>query len=273
MTRAAQNDALAPSSRPATEGEDSSSNYVIAFGRGLAVIRCFTAERPALTIAEVARAADLNRATARRFLHTLEADGYLRVEDGGRYVLRPAIMELGHAYLSSMGIDDQFQEHLQDLAEHVHESCSAGALEGNDVVFVGRAQTTFPRVMTLSLEVGARLPAHASAIGRVLLSQLSNDDLEGYLDSAQFVRHTDHTITDPVQLRDEVLRVRRDGWSLIAEEMEAGVCALAVPVHLPGRPALAISVASHTTRTSPEVMLSHYLGPLQQTAVALENEA
>ena len=95
--------------------------YVTAFSRGMAVIRCFSAANPVLTIAEVAKAAGLNRATARRFLHTLEADGYAGSENG-RYSLRPRVLELGYAYLSSIAVDRLVHQQLLQLADQLHAS-------------------------------------------------------------------------------------------------------------------------------------------------------
>jgi IclR family transcriptional regulator, pca regulon regulatory protein len=244
--------------------------YVTAFGRGLEVIRCFSGAQPARTIAEVARAAGLNRATARRFIHTLEAEGYVRAENG-RYALRPRALELGYAYLSSIAVDEVVQRHLLDLAERLRESCSAGVLDGGDIVFVARAQTSYPRVMTLALTVGARIPAYLTALGRVLLAELPDDQLAGYLRTAELRRNTAHTITDPTRLRQELVAVRAGGYCVMDQEIELGVRAAAVPVHRPGRPALAISVAAHASRESVAAIEANYVPALREAAREIEN--
>jgi IclR family pca regulon transcriptional regulator len=249
--------------------QDPRSAYVSAFGRGLAVIRCFSQSQPTLTIAEVARAAGLSRATARRFLHTLETDGYATNENG-RYRLRPTILELGYSYLSTMSVDQIFQSELHELAEKLHESCSAGVLDGHDVVFVARARTSFPRIMTLALSVGTRIPAYLTALGRVLLAELSDTDLDRYLETATLHRETDRTITDPGQLREVIADVRRRGCCIMDQEIEVGVCALAVPVRQPNRPTMAISVAAHASRTSVESMERDYLPALRATGAEIE---
>jgi IclR family transcriptional regulator, pca regulon regulatory protein len=243
--------------------------YVTAFGRGLAVIRTFSRSRPSLTIAEVARETGLNRATARRFLHTLEIDGYARCENG-RYTLSPAILELGYSYLSTMSVDSVFQVQLHDLAEKLQESCSAGVLDNHDVVFVARAQTSFPRIMTLALSVGSRVPAYLTAIGRVLLAELDDDTLDEYLRTAVFLRETERTITDPDRLREVVMGVRGQGYCVMDQEIEAGVCAVSVPVHQPNRPTMGISVAVHASRTSVEAIERDYLPALLETAAGIE---
>lgn len=260
----------ASGSATTTDAVEDSRTYVTAFGRGLAVIRCFSESRPTLTIAEVAKATGLNRATARRFLHTLEADGYV-LNDNGRYSLRPRVLELGYAYLSSISVDDMVQSQLQELAEKVRESCSAGVLDGHDVVFVVRARTSYPRVMTLALSVGARIPAYLTALGRVLLSQLDDEALDAYLETAEFHKETANTISDPDQLRSELLRIREAGWCVMDQEIEIGVRAAAVPVRRSGRPPMAISIASHASREPLESMQTNFVPPLLDTAKELEH--
>jgi IclR family pca regulon transcriptional regulator len=107
------------------------SEFVAGFTRGMAVIRCFSATTPALTIAEVARAAGLSRSTARRLLRTLEAENYVGFQ-AGRYFLRPGILELGYSYLAASSVDDMLQSRLFEVAEQVRESCTAAVLDGHE---------------------------------------------------------------------------------------------------------------------------------------------
>jgi len=146
--------------------------YVQSLDRGLAVIRSFSAERPRLTLSEVARQTGLSRAAARRSLITLQTLGYVGSDDRHFY-LTPRVLTLGYAYLSSLSFADVAQSHLTDLANDVHESCSASVLDGFDIVYVARAATK--RIMTISLSVGTRLPAYATSMGRVLLAALPGD--------------------------------------------------------------------------------------------------
>lgn len=246
------------SSNPAARIDDSSPNYVTAFSRGLSVIRCFAEGHPRQTIADVAKATGLNRATSRRLLHTLERDGYVSSEKGF-YMLRPAAMELGHAYLSSIGVGNSFQRRLQNLAEQVNETCSAGVLDRDDTSFVARAEPSSLRMMTLDLSVGARLPAYLTAIGRVLLADLSRDEIQTYLGSASFQPQTTHTIFTPDALEDELARIREQGFAALNQEIELEICAIAVPVRRPGRPSIGISVAAHTGQTDLATLLDESL--------------
>ena len=128
------------------------AGYVQSLDRGLAVIRSFSAERPRLTLSEVARQTGLSRAAARRSLITLQTLGYV-ASDERHFYLTPRVLTLGYAYLSSLSFADVAQSHLTDLANEVHESCSASVLDGFDIVYVARAATK--RIMTISLsEIG-----------------------------------------------------------------------------------------------------------------------
>lgn len=241
--------------------------YVTAFSRGLKIISCFSASRPSLTIAEVAKLASLNRATARRLLLTLEADGYATQRDG-RYHLTPRVLDLGYGYLSSLSLDALLYPSLFAVAERFRESCSAGMLDGHDVVWVARAQTSHPRVMTLVNRVGSRRPAYLTSLGVVLLAGLPDDRLDDYLRTAELRRQTDKTITSPAQLLAEVLGARANGWYLADEPVEYGVRAVAVPVATPDGNTLAISIASHVPA---EVMKASFLPALKETAAEIEH--
>jgi IclR family transcriptional regulator, pca regulon regulatory protein len=255
---------------PADDAEDAEAGgrtYVTAFSRGLKIISCFSAARPSLTIAEVAKAAGLNRATARRLLLTLEADGYATQRDG-RYRLTPQVLDLGYSYLSSLQLDALLYPSLFAVADRFRESCSAGMLDGHDVVWVARAQTSQPRVMTLVNRVGSRRPAYLTALGVVLLAGLPDDRLDDYLRTADLRKHTDKTITSPAQLLAEVLSTRVNGWYLADEPVEYGVRAVAVPVATPEGNTLAISIASHVPA---DVMKTTFLSALKETAAEIEH--
>ena len=118
------------------------------------MIRCFSSEHPSLTLSEVAERTGLTRAAARRFLLTLQELGYVG-SSGRQFSLRPRVLALGYAYLSSFSVSQIAQPHLEDLAEELHESCSVSVLDGDDLVYVARASAN--RIMTIALTVGTRL--------------------------------------------------------------------------------------------------------------------
>src|ERR1700685_534578 len=135
------------------QGHD--GDFVQSLERGLAVIRAFDADHPSLTLSEVATSTGLSRAAARRFLRTLVQLGYMR-SSGSRFALRPKILELGYAYLSSLTLPEVAMPHLEQLVEQVHESSSVCELDGDDVIYIARVPTK--RIRTVTISVGTRFP-------------------------------------------------------------------------------------------------------------------
>jgi len=242
--------------------------FVQSLARGLAVIRAFDEEHPELTLSEVARITDLPRAVARRFLHTLVELGYMRT-DGRRFALRPKILELGYAYLSSLTLPEIAMPHLEQLVEKVHESSSVSVLDGDEVVYVARVPTK--RIMTVAISVGTRFPHFATSMGRVLLANQSQEWLDGYFASTELRALTRHTISEPARLRRELTRIREQGWALVDQELEEGLRSLAAPIHdADGRVIAAVNVSAHATRRTLEDLREDLLPPLLHTARQIE---
>lgn len=252
------------------ESIDRPAGYVQSLDRGLAVISCFSAERPRLTLSEVARQTGASRAAARRSLITLQTLGYVG-SDGRQFFLTPRVLTLGYSYLSSLSLADVAQAHLSDLANEVHESCSASVLDGFDIVYVARAATT--RIMTISLSVGTRLPAYATSMGRVLLAALPGERLDAYLNSATLDPLTERTIVAHDRLRAEVEKTRTRGWGLVDQELEDGIRSVAVPIHDSARQVVAaINTSAHATRVSLTTLQKSFLPKLRECAAAIDGE-
>ena len=157
-------------------------DFVEAFARGLEVIKSFDELHPVLGISEVAERTNLARPTAHRFLLTLEELGYVISTPDG-YMLTPKIVDLGMAYISSRGIFNLAQTHMEQLVYELDQSCSLTQLDGSDVVYVARV--TVPKIIHLAVTVGARLPAAGTAMGHVLLAELDDeklDEIQGLFD-------------------------------------------------------------------------------------------
>ncbi|HXC83194.1 MAG TPA: IclR family transcriptional regulator C-terminal domain-containing protein [Trebonia sp.] len=245
-------------------------DFVQSLERGLAVIRAFDAEHRMLSLSEVAAATGLSRAAARRFLHTLVHLGYMH-NSGGRFALRPKILELGYAYLSSLTLPEVAMPHLEELAEQVRESSSVSELDGEDVVYIARVPTK--RIMRVTINVGTRFPAYATSMGRVLLAAKPDDWLDKYLSSVKLRGLTDHTITSPAGLRQELHKIRGRGWALVDQELEEGLRSLAAPIRdAEGTVIAAVNVATHAGRRSLESVVQDMLRPLLTTAERIERD-
>ena len=239
--------------------------------RGIAVIQVFSREHPALTLSDVARLTGLTRATCRRILLTLEKLGHVR-SDGRNFSLTPRVLTLGWAYLASLNLSELAQPLMEDLVERTKESCSAATLDPPDIVYVARVPTR--RIMTVTLGVGARLPAHATSMGRVLLAGLSDDELERFLDETPLERLTDNTITDAGELRAAVLEARVQGWALVDQELEIGLRSVAAPVtKAPCGTVAAINVSAAAQRVSLDEFRERFLPDLLETAASISAAA
>jgi IclR family pca regulon transcriptional regulator len=256
--------------QPATGRAARGSDFVQSLERGLAVIRAFDETRPELTLSDVARATGLTRAAARRFLLTLIDLGYVRT-DGRLFALRPRILELGYAYLSSLSLPEVAQPHMEELVAKVHESCSVSVLDGTDVVYVARVPTR--RIMTVAISVGTRFPAFATSMGRVLLAALPNDRIEDYLSSGVVQQYTSYTVTDADKLRAVLAKVRTQGYCLVDQELEKGLRSIAVPIHdSDGTVIAAMNVSLHVSGGTAEEIRRDVLPQLRATAAEIEQD-
>ena len=246
------------------------TDFVQSLDRGLAVIRCFSSEHPSLTLSEVAERTGLTRAAARRFLLTLQELGYVG-SSGRQFSLRPRVLALGYAYLSSFSVAQIAQPHLEDLAEELHESCSVSVLDGDDIVYVARASAN--RIMTIALTVGTRLPPYPTSMGRVLLAGLPDGELDAHLSRARLRKLTEHTVDDPARLRAILADTAAKGWAAVDQELEAGVRSIAVPVRdSSGRVVAAINASAHAARVPMRTLEKQFLPRLLDAAGQIDAE-
>ena len=208
--------------------------------KGLAVIESFCADRPRQTISQVSAMSGLDRATARRCLLTLAHHGYAE-HDGKFFTLTPRVLRLGTACLAAMPLPQRVQPVLDALSERIGESTSVSILDGAEIVYVARASQR--RVMSIALMPGSRLPAYCTSMGRVLLAALPEAEAAARLGPGPLPARTPRTLTDPAAILAELSRVRAQGYALIDQEVEAGLCSIAVPVRdAQGRVVAALNV-------------------------------
>jgi IclR family pca regulon transcriptional regulator len=249
--------------------EPDGSTYVQSLARGLAVIRAFGAERPRLSLSDVARATDLTRASARRFLLTLESEGYVRARDG-LFELTPRVLELGFSYLSAQSLPEVAQPHLEALSHAVGESSSASILDGWDIVYIARVPTR--RIMSVGITIGTRFPAYVTSMGRVLLAALTPAERETFFEGFRGEQFTPRTVVDPGALRAELDVVAAQGWSLVDGELETGLRALAVPVTRGTATVAAINVSMPATDEDAGIQALRLLPAMQQAATAISHD-
>lgn len=256
---------MANTSLASQEAPKPGDAYVQSFARGLEVIRSFSATAPRQTLTEVAGRSGLSRAGARRILLTLQHLGYVH-SDGKLFSLTPRILDLGFAYLSSMPIWNLAEPVMQALVEEVKESCSATVLDGTDIVYVLRVSTQ--KIMSISLGVGSRLPAHCTSMGRMLLSALPEAELMACLEASNLTARTRYTLTKQDDLMLEIARVRSQGWSLVDQELEEGLVSMAAPItNRAGQTIAALNISGQANRTNARTM-QHTMLPTLLLAAA-----
>lgn len=252
------------------ETADRGRVHVQSLARGLAVIRAFGPDRPEMSVSDVARATGLTRAAARRFLHTLVDLGYVGT-DGRLFSLRPRVLELGYAYVSSLPLPSLAMPHLERLTEQVGESSSVSVLDGDDIVYVARV--AIHKIMTVAISVGTRFPAYATSMGRVLLADLEPARLEDYLARVAPEPLTPRTVTDPGRLREVLADVRSQGHAVVDQELEAGLRSVAVPVRDSTEAVVAaMNVSAPVTRGDAGAIRAELLPPLLVAADGLSGD-
>ena len=249
---------------PAADGD-----FVRSLARGLDVLRSFSRDSAAQTLADVARRTGLTRATARRLLLTLDRLGYVRA-DGRHFRLTPKVLDIGYAFLSSLDLSDLAQPEMEALTRRTSESCSAAVLDATEIVYVARVPTR--RIMALSLGLGSRLPAYATSMGRVLLAALPAPDLDAALSASELEALTPRTVTDPDALRAEIARVAAQGWALVDQELELGLRSIAAPLRDRTGVVAALNLSAQAPRVGLEQMRRQLLPQLLEAAARITEE-
>ena len=244
-------------------------DFMTSLGRGLVVLSVFSQHPREVTMSQISTETGISRAAVRRVLYTLEKLGYVG-EQGRGFVLLPRVLGIGGAYVASSSMTAAAQPVLDALRDDVHESCSLGVLDGDDVLYVARAETV--RIMSIGLRAGSRLPAYCTSMGRVLLAALPRDTLESYLERNPLRPRTERTVTRMEDFLDMLDRVRREGVSLVDQELEIGLRSIAVPVHARnGTVVGALNIGTQAGRISLGVMQSQLLPRLREAAQRLGN--
>jgi len=248
----------------------SGPDFLEALARGLSVLEAFNHERKQLTLSDLAKLVGLPRASVRRILHTLVQLGYAEMQDR-LFRLTPHVLTLAQAYLLSNAVSDILQPALDRLSEELNESCSAAVLDGEDIVMIAHASPQ--RIIPVSAQVGFRLPAAATALGRVLLAALSDHELDRFLSQISLKKLTKFTIFDKSKLRKAILKVREDGYALVDQEAEIGFRSIAIPLKkLDGRTIASLNVGVHSERMPNNAMRRHFFPKLRALADELQRQ-
>jgi IclR family pca regulon transcriptional regulator len=254
-----------PTPAATTDAMSGDPDYMTSLARGLAVIQAFSQSQQQLTTSQISSKTGFSRAAVRRCLYTLVRLSFAGSDDNRHFYLRPRVLTLGHSYLSSMPLAVAAQPILDHVSHVFRESCSIATLDGAEIVYIARANVT--RIMSIDLGVGSRLPAFCTTMGRVLLAHLPPEKLDEILEQIVFKKFTERTVVGAEKLRQILRIVQRNGYSIIDQELEHGLRALAVPIRNPaGKVVAALNVGVHAQRVSIQDLQTRFLHHLKAAA-------
>lgn len=253
MSYDAEGEAITPEDR----------DFVTALSSGLEVILAFDDAHPRMTLSEVAARTGMNRARARRFLLTLHALGYVHKQQR-LFELTPKVLQLGYSFLSARDYRSVVQQVLEEITSECSESSSLGLLDGDEVTYVARSSSRH-RLLAITLSVGTRLPAAFTSMGRVLLAQLPDEELDTWLARVELKSYTDKSITNKAELKKCILEVRQQGYAIVDQELDSGLRSIAVPAFDANSRLLgAINISTNAARVSLDTLTEQYLPLLRK---------
>lgn len=210
-----------------------------------------------LTLSEVAEMTELSRAAARRYLLSLVGNGYA-VQQGRRFCLSSKIVSVARQWLNDGQIWNLAQPILKSVTGELQESCSVGQLSGAEVIYVARSAAR--RLMSVQIAVGTHLPAYCTSMGQVLLAHLADDARRRMVRDIEFEALTIHSLTSVSELEARLEEVREQGFAVVEEELELGLCSIAVPIRHPnGDVVYALNVSAPKDRFSGEELVGKAL--------------
>ena len=250
--------------------DSSRKDFVEALARGLEVIRSFDRIHAKQTISQISERTLLARPTVLRLLLTLEELGYVRNQDN-LYSLTPKVVDLGMAYVSALGLYGAAKPHMENLSKEVDQTISLAELDGSDIVYTGRVEV--PKIVSVGVTVGARLPSASTALGRVLLAAVPDSELHVVLSTPSLSMYMPRTRFTAEQIRPRLQTVREQGWAESDEDLQYGVQAIAAPIRgEDGQVFAAIGLGTHTSEIEKGTVRERYLPLLLETARSIEND-
>jgi IclR family transcriptional regulator, pca regulon regulatory protein len=249
--------------------EERATDFVESLDRGLRLLQVFGETSGPMTLSDLARAAELPRATARRILFTLAHGGYVST-DGKLFSLTPHVLNLAGAYLRSNQVVAVLQPVLDRVAIAAQEISSLAVLDGEDVVFIARGSPA--RLFSAGLDIGYRLPAFCTSVGRVMLGQFDDAELAKRLKAMRREALTPQTVTDPKRVLAAIVADRAQGYSLVDREAEPHFRSISVPVRrYDGAIVAAINMGAHVDRVSANEMTERFLPALREAAASVKS--
>ena len=236
-----------------TDTSTSTSRYRIqAVERVGAILEVFTTEQPELGVTEIAERTGLHKSTAHRFLVNLEAVGLLeRDPQNQRYRLGLRMFEMGGIVLEQMSLWDEALPYLEGLVTDSGETGHLAVLERGEAIYIEKVEAR--RALRIPSAMGRGYPAHATSLGKVLLSDLGEDEVRAIMDAHGMASYTRTTTTDVDRLLAGLADIREQGFAVDDEEYDEGLRCVGAPIRdHTGRVVAALGIGGPVTRVTPE---------------------
>ena len=245
------------------------SNLVQTIERASSILDILGQSSQGISIRELSAKLKLPKGTTHRLLSSLSYFGYVRQDPKTRdYFLGFKLVDLGQLLLSQLDLRKEAEPFLRDLAEKTEETVHMVFLDRGEIVYIDKVELDHnPSGLRMASRVGLRNPAHSSAVGKVLLAHLPEEELNGLIKEKGLPKRTDHTITDPVQLKEHLKAVRTQGYAVDDEENERGIRCVAAPIYNEtGRAVSAISISVLAFRVTKKVVQETLKKEVMETA-------
>jgi len=229
------------------------NNLVQTIERASSILDILGQSSQGISIRELSAKLKLPKGTSHRLLSSLSYFGYVRQDPKTKdYFLGLKFVELGQLLLSQLDLRKEAEPFLRDLAERTKETIHLVILDRNEIVYIDKVETDQnPSGLKMASRIGLRNPAHSSAVGKMILANFSEEELQSFFKEKSLLRRTENTITDPIQLREHLKSVQKQGYAVDDEENEKGIRCVAAPIYNEtGKTVAAISITAPAFRVT-----------------------
>jgi IclR family pca regulon transcriptional regulator len=255
--------------KPSRNGEARSSLFVGSVEKAFQVLEAFRDTHRTMSLAEIARAAQLDRSATQRLVHTMELLGYVRrLPESTLYGLAPRVLTLSYNYLRARELTERASPYLLDISRTLGETSNLQELDGHEIVFLAR----FPgkHLVNVDFAVGYRLPAVFTASGRAILSRLDVATRREIVRITPMNPATTYTETDPKLLMSRIDEAAEQGYSIVTNQTLVGDISVAAAItNHHGQPVAAINIAVPTTRWTVEKAIEQLVPHVQLAATSI----
>ena len=220
--------------------------FISSLAKGMNILELLS-DNEGLSVTQVAKMLNINRASSHRFLATLRELGYADKDDNLRYSLTSKVIELGTKVLNRFEIRKIAHPFLQEVASKFNETINLGFFNGNNVITIDKIDST--EILRMDAGIGGREPAYCTSLGKAILVYLPDNKLEEYLKVIELKPYTPNTVTSKEKLKKELMHTRKNGYAIDNEELSVGLRCVGAPVFdHSGQARYAISISGPSIR-------------------------